>query len=68
MIDKSCGTYDLICDICGECAAESFDDFYDAVEAKKELGWISRKINGEWNDICPGCRECGNALNKGAQA
>ena len=54
-IDKSCGIFDLICDNCGEVHPESFDDFYDAVEAKKENGWKSKKRNGNWEDWCPKC-------------
>ena len=59
MIDKSCGTFDLSCDICGDVAPESFDEFYDAVDYKKESGWKSRRIKGEWHDVCPECQEEG---------
>lgn len=52
--DRDLG-YTLICDICGE-EEDGFDDFYEAVDGKKELDWISRKINGEWRDICQGCK------------
>ena len=54
-IDKSCGTFDLTCDNCGLVFDESFDDFYDAVDAKKENGWKSKKRNGNWEDWCPKC-------------
>jgi len=57
MIDKQSGRYHLICDICGEEAEETFDDFYDAVEYKKENGWKSQKRNSGWEDVCPKCRE-----------
>lgn len=57
MIDKNNGAFDLICDICGECAEETFDDFYDAVEFKKQEGWKSQKRSGEWQDVCPECQE-----------
>jgi Fe2+ or Zn2+ uptake regulation protein len=57
MIDKSCGFYSLVCDNCGEELDEQFDDFYEAVEAKKENGWKSKKVNGEWQDICPDCAD-----------
>lgn len=56
MIDKEYGGYCLTCDICGE-EVDGFDDYYDAVEYKKDNGWISRKIDGEWHDICPDCKE-----------
>lgn len=57
MIDKQHGSYYLICDICGEVVDALFDDFYDAVQFKKDEGWKSRKIKGEWKDICPECGE-----------
>jgi hypothetical protein len=44
------------CDNCGESlSAES--DFYAAVEAKKDAGWISQKVDGEWHDLCRDCFE-----------
>lgn len=55
MIDKQFGDYHLICDICNEEAEESFDTFYDAVEARKELGWKPKKTSKGWTDICPEC-------------
>ena len=57
MIDKQHGSYILVCDICGEVVDVPFDDFYDAVQFKKDNGWKSRKVNGEWKDICPECQE-----------
>lgn len=56
MIDKQSGQYHLICDICGEEAEETFDDFYEAVQYKKAEGWKSQKRNGQWEDVCPGCQ------------
>lgn len=55
MIDKIHDTYELSCDICGESPDESFDDFAEAVQYKKGNGWKSRKIDGEWHDLCPEC-------------
>lgn len=55
MIDRFENMYTLTCDICGEEYPETFFDFYDAVQAKKDNGWKSRKINGEWADICDEC-------------
>jgi hypothetical protein len=48
--------YTLVCDHCG---AESghFIDFYDAVSEKKNYGYKSVNINGEWFDICSNCQE-----------
>lgn len=44
------------CDICGEQLAEQYD-FEDAVEAKRDAGWRSKKINGEWIDLCNDCQK-----------
>lgn len=57
MIDKQCGLYCLICDICGEEEDEQFFDFHEAVEHKKSNGWKSQKRDGEWQDVCPDCQE-----------
>lgn len=59
MIDKSSGMFSLICDVCGEEADKQFFDFYAAVEYKKDKdnGWISRKTDDGWQDICPECKE-----------
>ena len=57
MISKFEGMYTLTCDICGDEYPETFFDFYDAVEAKKENGWKSRKTDGEWVDVCDACLE-----------
>lgn len=57
MIESISGSYILICDICGEGACKDFDDFYEAVDYKKKEGWKGKKINGEWQDVCPDCQE-----------
>ena len=59
MIDKNGRMFSLICDVCGEQAEKQFFDFYDAVEYKKDKdnGWISRKTDDGWQDICPDCKE-----------
>jgi len=55
-VEKSYGMFYPTCDICGD-ALPPEHDFYDAVEAKKEAGWKSRKgENGEWQDICTDCQ------------
>ena len=58
MIEGNGMGFDLSCDICGAEADEEFDSFYEAVEWKKnkENGWISRKKDGEWEDVCPECQ------------
>ena len=58
MITKNRDNYALSCDICGEEAPQVFDDFYEAVEYKKDRnnGWRSRKDEaGAWEDMCPDC-------------
>jgi len=50
--------YELECDNCGDTADEYFEDFYDAVEYKKDRSnrWRSIKdADGNWNDLCPSC-------------
>ena len=47
--------YIATCDLCGaELPPESL--WIETVEAKKANGWRSRKIDGEWEDICPDCQ------------
>jgi Fe2+ or Zn2+ uptake regulation protein len=57
MICKIGDRYILVCDICGTEEDETFYDFYDTVEYKKENGWKSQKHQGEWEDVCPECQE-----------
>jgi hypothetical protein len=56
MIDRDGGFYCLVCDVCGEEAPETFDDFYEAVAYKKAKGWRSQCVDGEWEDVCPNCQ------------
>ena len=55
MIDKEDGKYYLYCDICDR--FEKFDEWQDAVDFKRDNYWSSRKVCGEWRDICPECQE-----------
>ncbi len=57
MITKYGDRYILVCDVCGEQEDETFFDFYDAVDYKKENGWERQKYRGEWEDVCPECQE-----------
>jgi len=43
------------CDMCGAQLSEQYD-FNDAVEAKRDAGWKSKKIDGEWIDMCNDCQ------------
>jgi hypothetical protein len=52
------------CDICGKQLAEEWT-FQEAVEAKKNAGWCSRKIDNEWIDLCDDCkRDLSNSVKK----
>ena len=55
MIDKDFTGFTLYCDLC-DSEGGPFDYFDEAVEAKEENKWKSRKINGQWQDICPDCQ------------
>ena len=60
MIDKNYSAYLLVCDICGEEPAESFDTFDEAVDYKNEEGWKSKRgerldLKDGWIDVCPNC-------------
>jgi hypothetical protein len=61
MISGFPGMYSLQCDTCGAEAEETFEDFYDAVEWKKDKdnGWKSIRVKGDWEDLCPDC-DCEN--------
>lgn len=54
---KEYGKYTLVCDICVASVDEEYETFQDTVDARKDLGWKSRKIDGDWADICPDCIE-----------
>lgn len=56
-IDKFVDWYTLSCDNCGKELDDVFDDFYDAVNAKKDNGWKSKKRHGNWEDWCHECCE-----------
>lgn len=47
--------YTPTCDCCGA-TLQAEESFYDAVQAKKDAGWISRKVKGEWEDVCTDCQ------------
>ncbi len=56
------GLYTLACDECGEEVDSKFGNLHSVVAWKKDKSnlWISKKINGEWKELCPKC----NGLNK----
>jgi len=57
MISKEYGKYTLICDICEAGTDDEFDSFQDAIDAREDIGWKSKRVKGEWVDICPDCIE-----------
>lgn len=57
MISKEYGKYILICDICQAVTDEEYETFQDAVDAREDIGWKSRKIDDSWADLCPDCLE-----------
>lgn len=54
-IQREGRAYVPTCDICGDTLPDEYD-FNDAVTAKKREGWKSRKVNGEWEDVCTCCQ------------
>jgi hypothetical protein len=56
LIQKQGPIHILACDICGEEAGD-YDDFYDAVDAKKTRGFKSERHGEDWMDICGECQE-----------
>ena len=57
MISKDEGRYWVTCDVCSDFVEEGCSTFAEAVELKKTCGFRSKKINGEWVDLCPSCQE-----------
>jgi len=55
MISRDSMGFTLVCDVCNTEAEETFDEFQDAVDFKKENGWRSRKAADGWQDLCPDC-------------
>lgn len=43
------------CDICGTQLSAQYV-WPDAVAAEKNAGWKSKKIDGEWMDLCQDCQ------------
>lgn len=56
MIDRQKGKYVLICDNCGESSSDEFDTFQDAVDAKADQGFTSKKYADGWKDLCGECK------------
>lgn len=56
-IERMGDMFDLICDICGNEAEQSFFEFQEAVNYKKRENWKSQRRKGEWEDVCQECQE-----------
>ncbi len=54
-IEREGQSFSLYCDVCGREAEETFFEFDEAVEYKKQNGWRSQRRKGEWEDVCPEC-------------
>lgn len=55
-IERYGSAYLLICDTCGDSDGKNYYDWDDARDAKKDNGWKSRKVKGEWEDVCEDCQ------------
>lgn len=53
-IERYYSNYTAVCDRC-EARLPGALSFMDAVHAKRQAGWESRKIKGEWEDLCTDC-------------
>lgn len=56
MIEKTFNKYRIICDNCGEDGQYDYESFHEAVDNKKEEGFISKKYDNGWKDLCPNCK------------
>jgi Fe2+ or Zn2+ uptake regulation protein len=56
--DSTFGIFTVSCDGCGFDREFDVNDNWDALmrEMKAE-GWVSKKVNGEWEHYCPDCVE-----------
>lgn len=54
-IERDYGQFIPVCDYCGD-QLPAVDSFPEAVQAKRDAGWVSREVDGEWEDVCPDCQ------------
>ena len=57
MIEKEYGHYIVACDVCTNEIDKTFETFQGAVDGRKEEGYETLLISGQWVDICPECQE-----------
>lgn len=50
------GSYRYYCDHCGKYSPEGVSRD-EAEQRRIDAGWIRRKVNGKWEDICPECQK-----------
>jgi len=50
------GPYRYYCDHCGKYSPEGVSRD-EAEQRRIEAGWIRRKVNDKWEDICPECQK-----------
>lgn len=55
-INRYYGYYTPACDYC-DTTLLAEESYFDAVAAKKSAGWLTRKLGGEWEDICLECQK-----------
>jgi len=55
MIHRNHGDISFECDTCGELFDTNFHDWVAAWNLAKREGWRSKKVNNEWEHVCPEC-------------
>ncbi len=55
------GGFVATCDVCGEEKFADVEAVAWAVDHIKKEGWSVKKIEGEWEHMCPTCQEFHNA-------
>jgi len=55
-IDRDFDNCDCECDYCGQSETVYSTDYKEINEELRGMGWIIRKIDGEWVEFC--CHEC----------
>lgn len=46
----------FVCDDCGEVEQTDSQDFFEAWEEVKQVGWIARKEDDGWQHLCKDCK------------
>jgi hypothetical protein len=57
-IERTYGEITIVCDGCGDGIDTLETDFDQALTSAKAVGWVPRKVDGEWKHYCcPGCEK-----------